>query len=222
MSEYEQRERRFNESLPGLFGQYAKALVFADAEGKMAYLEFVKGVMAEPNLTVSQKITLVKRKAVEIGVSLPVASVIDMSPFGIHEATLQMSMTVNASQSFGETKDKDLAVDSQTEVSGGWGPVKFKQHIGIKSRQSVHSEKKRSSDYTATTDAKMTMTRQEVPETLQKVMDTFGSVADKVMELNLRIIERQLENAAEDTADITDAEEYDPATDGGEPLAEAA
>ena len=222
MSEYEQRERRFNESLPGLFGQYAKALVFADAEGKMAYLEFVKGILAEPNLTVEQKITLIKRKAVEIGISLPAASVVDMSPFGIKEARLKMSMTVNASQSFAETKDKDLAVDSQTEVTGGWGPVKFKQHIGIKSRQSVHSEKKRSSDYSATTDAEMLMERQPVPETLQKVMDMFSSVADRTMELNLKIIERQLENVAEETADITEAAEYDPATDGGEPLAEAA
>ena len=222
MSEYEQRERRFNESLPGLFGMYAKSLVFADAEGKMAYLEFVKGVMAEPNLTVEQKITLIKRKAVSIGVSLPVASVIDMSPFGIKEAELNMSMTVNASQSFAQTKDSDVAVDSQTEITAGWGPVKVKQHIGLKSRQSVHSEKKRSSDYTATTDARMLMERQEVPETLQKVMDMFGAVAEKTMDLNMKIIERQLENALEETADVADAEEYDPATDAAEPLAEAA
>ena len=178
--------------------------------------------MAEPNLSVEQKITLIKRKAVTIGVSLPVASVIDMSPFGIKEARLKMSMTVNASQSSAQTKDSDVAVDSQTSVEAGWGPVKFKQHIGIKSRQSVHSEKKRSSDYSATTDAEMLMERQEVPETLQKVMDMFGNVADRTMELNMKIIERQLENVAEETADVTDAEEYDPATDTPEALDEAA
>ena len=74
MAEYGQRERRFNKSLPGHFANYTKGLVTADAEGKMQYLAFVKAILAEENVTIEQKISILTLKQpLSIGLSLPVA-----------------------------------------------------------------------------------------------------------------------------------------------------
>ena len=210
MEEYERRERRFNESLPGIFASYARGVMMAEAEGKMAFLEFVKGVLAEPNLTISQKMTIIDRKAFKIGVNMPVASVIDMSPVGIKRAVIKMSITTSDHQESASTKDKDVATDSQTDITAGWGPVKVKQHIGIKARLSNHSEKKRATDQTATTDAEMEIGRLPVPETLQKVLDMFSRVGDRVMGLNETIIGRQIEDAGNALADVSEAEDVEP------------
>ena len=210
MEEYERRERRFNESIPGIFANYARGVMMAEAEGKMAFLEFCKGVFAEPNLNIQQKMTIIDRKAFTLGFSVPAASVIDMSPVGIQKATIKMSITTSDHQESASTKDKDVATDSQTEITAGWGPVKVKQHIGIKARVSNHSEKKRVTDQTATTDAEMVIERQPVPETLSKIFDMQSRIADRVMNLNEKIIDRQIADAAEATSDVVAAEDVEP------------
>ena len=90
MAEYEQRERNFNRSLPGIFANYTTGLVIADAEGKLKYLEFVQAIFETPNLTIDQKISIIKSETpLSIGLSVPAASVIDISPLGVESASTQ-------------------------------------------------------------------------------------------------------------------------------------
>lgn len=202
MAEYGQRERRFNKSLPGHFANYTKGLVTADAEGKMQYLAFVKAILAEENVTIEQKISILTLKQpLSIGLSLPVAGVVDMSPVGIEEATLKMSMTVHASD-VAETS-KDASGSGEGKATFGWGLVKGS--VSMKVSTSTHSSRKRSSDYTSTTDAVLTIKRQPVPETLAKVLDTYSEVAKDAMAINQQIIARQVEAADEESEEVTDA-----------------
>jgi len=41
-STIEAQERAFNQSLAGLFGQYATCILLTEVESKMKYLEFIK------------------------------------------------------------------------------------------------------------------------------------------------------------------------------------
>ena len=195
MAEYEQRERNFNRSLPGIFANYTTGLVIADAEGKLKYLEFVQAIFETPNLTIDQRISIIKSETpLSIGLSVPAASVIDISPLGVESASLKMSMTVHASEV--QEKSLDSQTDSEVEVTAGWGPVKVKAKI--KASISTHSNHKRESDYTATTDAELKMTRQPVPETLAKIMDSFSEVAMEAMKINQQIITNEAAQASEE------------------------
>ena len=195
MAEYEQRERAFNQSLPGIFSNYAKGLVIADGEAKMQYLEFIKGVLAEPNITMEQKVSIINSKnPMTVGVSLPVASVVDISPFGIEKATIKCSMDVSASQ-VAESKT-DIASEAEGSGTVGWGFIKAK--VRVKASVAKHSSSKRSSDYRATTDAEMVMSRVQPPETLMRVMDMFAEVTEETMQINREIISRQAALAREE------------------------
>ena len=197
MAEYEERERAFNASLPGIFSRYGKSLVIADAEGKMQYLQFVQAVFAQDNFTVEQKISILNsQNPLTIGLSIPAASVVDMSPFGMDEAKLKMSMTIHASDVSAQTLDSESEAEGTGSI--GWGP--FKASVRVKASVSTHSERKRSSDYTATTDAELTMRRQNTPEALSKIMDMFSEVTQDAMKINQEIITSQGEAASNEVA----------------------
>ena len=207
MAEYEERERAFNDSLPGLFSNYAKSIGIADSESKMQYLEFVKAIFSEPNLTIDQKISIINSEnPLSIGLSIPVASVIDISPFGMDEANLKMSMTVHASDV--STTKSEASAEGSASATFGWGLIKGS--VKMKASASTASSRKRSSDYTATTDAELKMRRQPTPETLSKIMDTFGEVAGEAMKLNQQIIAAQVANAGNEMETKPDLIEESP------------
>ena len=193
MAEYSERERAFNNSVPGLFGQYTEAIVLADVKGKIAFLEFVKGVFTMENVTIQQKIDIIDRKAIKFGMSLPPSSLIDMTSVGIDTATLKMSMQVSASDESNFGSDTEASLSGEGRV--GWGP--FRVRVSMSAKQSIHSDRKRKSDYTATTDAELKMCRQPVPETLAKYMDMAAGIADKAMDINVALVSKQIEDAKE-------------------------
>ena len=188
MAQYSDRERAFNASLPGIFSSYSRSLVVADVEGKMQYLDFLKAIFSEPNLTIEQKISLLNSEnPLSIGISLPPISVIDPSPYGMDTVSLKMSMTVHANTS--EESSTDADIEGEGEGSIGWGPFKVK--VRVKASASKHSSKKRESDYTATTDAELTMKRQPMPETLAKIMDSLAAVTDTALAINQELVSKQ-------------------------------
>ena len=58
---------------------------------------------------------------------------------------------------------------------------------------STHSKNKRSSDYSATTDMKLHMSRHPVPEGLAKTLDAMNSVTQAANEINVAIARREVE-----------------------------
>ena len=164
----------------------------ADGHSKMNYLEFVRGVMALPNVDVSQKIAIINsNNPMKVAVNLPVASLIDMNPVGIDTATLKMSMDVSAAT----VSEDSLDASSEGEGSATFGWGLLKGSVRMKASVAKHSSTKRSSDYRATCDTELTMKRQPVPETLQRVIDMFAEVTDEAMAINRQIIAKQVEAA---------------------------
>ena len=77
------------------------------------------------------------------------------------------------------------------------------RRISIKASVAVHISKKRSSDYTATTDARMLLCQGLPPEGLMKIIDAITSNTMKGLDINKRLIDKQAERLTEkvDTLD---------------------
>lgn len=203
MATIEEQERAYNQSLPGIFGQYVKSIILSDVEGKLKFLEFVQQVFAMPNLTIEQKITLIDTNIpMQIGMSLPAASVLDVSPLGVEEARLKMSMTVRQSEM--SVSGVDAKVEAGAEFSAGIGPFKVGGHMSAS--VATKSENKRETDRSATTDAEIVLRRQPIPETLSKIMDMLGDVAKQTMDLNQQLIARQQAKITEEIAALPEPE----------------
>ena len=55
MAEYEERERRFNESLPGIVGNFMTAVSLADGQTRMKDVEITRQIFELPNVSLEQK-----------------------------------------------------------------------------------------------------------------------------------------------------------------------
>lgn len=197
MAQYEYREMRFNRSIPGIFANYTRGVVTADVQAKVEYLNFLNDIFATPNITLQQKIDIIGQKALDLGISIPAASVIDLSSPGVESAEISMSMTVSAHQE--NAGERAASGEVSGNVTGGWGPVKAS--VGFKAAASTKSSHKRSSDYSSTTDANLVIKRQPTPETLCKITDMMSEVTRKAMDINLIIIEQQTEAIMADLAE---------------------
>ena len=192
MTEYEGRERNYNNGLGKVIGSFAMGCVQADNAAKDAYVARQIALMGQepPNVDFLAKTNLIGiEQALETRVSVPKIILAPSTPLMIEKAFLPMDMTVSA-----HTED-NLSVQSDTEVEGsvkaGWGPISGE--LRIKAAVSVAKESKRSSDYTSTTHAEVTMVQGPAPEGLMKIIDSLNATTARALELNSILIEDQAE-----------------------------
>ena len=185
----------FNNSLPGLLSQFVSGVCTADHESKASYLNFLKEVFAMEDLTIAQKISILNQaQPQEVQVNLPAASVIDVSPAGMLETTVQFSMSTSAKR----TSQVDAAASTEASASGKAGFGIFSAQASMKATASVKSSQSRSSDYTAKTDVTMKLGRQAVPETLNKVMDALSQSIADTMAVNQQLATAQASEGSTD------------------------
>lgn len=201
MAEYADRERGFNEGVGDVLGDFAVAAIEADSASKDANIARYIDLLERPNVDFKAETSIIGLdQKLETGISVPVIAVAPIEPLVVAEAEMKMSMTVSAHQDQTDKSDKSVASDTEVEGSGGGGigPFRVKVRVkqGIKASMSTSSEKKRSSDYSATTDARILLKQGSPPEGLMKVIDALVSNTQKGLEINERLIEKQAQAMA--------------------------
>ena len=200
MAEYEARENRFNDSLAGRVGGFLKSVSLADGEARMQDVGIVQEIAKMDNVEFEQKIQmLTQEKPMLYKSSIPALAVVESRPLLAETVDLEMSMNVSASTTDESSKDKNLDSDTQidTELSGRLGLFKIgiKAHQGIKASNATHSSRKRQSDYSATTDMKLHMTRHPIAEGLAKAIDTQNAILQAAAEVNLAIVQANIDRS---------------------------
>ena len=192
MPEYEHREANYSNGLGKIIGSFAMGCVQADNLAKDAYVQRQIMMMGEdpPNVDFVARTNLVGlEQPLETRVSVPKIILAPSTPIMIERSFLSMDMTVSA-----HTED-NLSVQSDIEAEGsakiGYGPIGGE--LRIKASVSVAKENKRSSDYTSTTHAELTMVQGPAPEGLMKIIDSLNATTVRALELNSILIEDQAE-----------------------------
>ena len=190
MAEYENREARFNSTLPGIMASFALGMAEADNAMKDAYIERQIRLLNGDNAEFIARTSLVGLdECLETNISVPRTIVAPSEPAVIEQANMSMDMTVSAS-----TVD-NLSVSSETEAEGeaGFNAGMFSGNMRLKANVSVAKDQKRASDYTSTVHADLSIRQGRTPEGLQKIIDAMNRSVDKALELNADIVEQQYE-----------------------------
>ena len=195
MAEFVQRENRYNNGLADIVQSFAIGCVIADNAAKDAYVERQIKLMNQekPNVDFVAKTTLIGiEQPLETKVSVPKIVLAPSDSFIIERANLTLDMTVSAHA------EDNLSVKSDTEVEGSAkvGLGLFSASMRVKASVSVASDKKRSSDYTSTTHADLTMCQGPAPEGLMKIIDSLNATTVRALELNSVLIDAQATAAA--------------------------
>lgn len=189
-----EQEMNFAKTIPGIFSSYTKSIMTSSCEGKLQFAKFVQAICEMPNLNIDQKIDIINSKQpMNFGVSVPVATVVDMAPVDVSQATLKMSMTVHNTQQ--QDVESEVKGGADVQATLGWGP--FKASVKANASYSRHSSDKRSTDQTSTVDAELVIARQPVPEGLAKILDECNEVVQGAMEINKSLVSRQAAVAAD-------------------------
>ena len=200
MSEYENREAKFNAGLGQVIGGFATSAVHADTLAKLAYIERTEMLLEKENINFTTETTLVNLDTpLQTRISVPPLTLLDNKPLQIDEAAIDLSMTVHAST------DETFNINSTTQTDGSLNYGLFGQGASVKLRAklSVDKSHKRHSDYTATTTARLVM-RQGMPsEGMSKLLDALVQQTEKALSLNEIIIDKQADKLAKDTASLT-------------------
>lgn len=200
MSEYENREAKFNAGLGQVIGGFATSAVHADTLAKLAYIERTEMLLEKENINFTTETTLVNLDTpLQTRISVPPLTLLDNKPLQIDEAAIDLSMTVHAST------DETFNINSTTQTDGSLNYGLFGQGASVKlsAKLSVDKSHKRHSDYTATTTARLVM-RQGMPsEGMSKLLDALVQQTEKALSLNEIIIDKQADKLAKDTASLT-------------------
>lgn len=200
MSEYENREARFNANLGQVIGGFATSAVHADTLAKLAYVERTQMLLEQDNVDFTTETSLVNMDTpLQTRISVPPITLLDNRPLEIDEASIELSMTVHAATD--ETLNTNLS--TQTDGSLNYGLFGQGAAIKISAKMTVDKSHKRHSDYTATTTARLVM-RQGMPsEGMSKLLDALVQQTEKALSLNEIIIDKQADKLAKDTASLT-------------------
>ena len=205
MPQYEGREKRFNQDLPGIVGNFMTAVSMADGKARMQDLAIVQEIAKMPNVELSQKIELLTQtKPVVYKSSIPALAAVESRPFLAETVDLEMSMNVSASTT--DEKSVDSKTDVATQFSFRAGL--FRASGSMKASVSTHSSKKRQSDYSATTDMKLHMIRHPLAEGLAKAIDTQNLILQKAAEADMAVITANLENSINDPEKVPALPDY--------------
>ena len=200
MSEYENREAKFNAGLGQVIGGFATSAVHADTLAKLAYIERTEMLLEKENINFTTQTTLVNLDTpLQTRISVPPLTLLDNKPLQIDEAAIDLSMTVHAST------DETFNINSTTQTDGSLNYGLFGQGASVKlsAKLSVDKSHKRHSDYTATTTARLVM-RQGMPsEGMSKLLDALVRQTEKALSLNEIILDKQADKLAKDTSSLT-------------------
>ena len=199
---FAERERQFNDSIGGAIAGFAIAAVNADSAAKDAGLARTMELLERPNVDFKGAVNVIGvDQPLETRVSVPVVSVVRADPIVVDEAKITMDMTVS------EHMENTFTAKSETESSfTASAGILYKASLGIKSRLSLEGSRKRSSDYTATTHAELTMRQAEPAEGLAKLIDQMNNFTQTAMEINAAIVQKQAKKAVEEDV-IQDADQ---------------
>ena len=199
MSEYENREAKFNAGLGQVIGGFATSAVHADTLAKLAYIERTEMLLEKENINFTTETTLVNLDTpLQTRISVPPLTLLDNKPLQIDEAAIDLSMTVHAST------DETFNINSTTQTNGSLNYGLFGQGASVKlsAKLSVDKSHKRHSDYTATTTARLVM-RQGMPsEGMSKLLDALVRQTEKALSLNEIILDKQADKLAKDTSSL--------------------
>ena len=187
------REAAFNKSIGGTMANFAMAAVIADSAAKDANIVRILELLERPNIDMSATTSLVGLDSnLETRINVPVVAISPINPLIVDNAHIVMDMSVSAHQS------DNLNVKSDTTVSAtaSFGVGLFKISGTLTANVSVAKEQKRSSDYSATTHAELTLKQGDVPEGLAKIIDSMNSTVQKGLQLNEQLISKQAEKLA--------------------------
>jgi len=160
---FAEREAAFNKSIGGTMANFAMAAVIADSAAKDANIVRILELLERPNIDMSATTSLVGLDSnLEARINVPVVAISPINPLIVDNAHIVMDMSVSAHQS------DTLNVKSDTTVSAtaSFGIGLFKISGTLTANVSVAKEQKRSSDYSATTHAELTLKQGDVPEGL--------------------------------------------------------
>ena len=203
MSEYENRERNYNDNLGQVVGRFCTAIVEADAEAKDAHTKRVLQLVDKPNAQFLAESNLIGiEEKLQTKVSVPVISIVQSNPIEIESAKLTLDMNVSAAT----TDTLNVGSESKVEGSGkiGWGP--FSIGVKITADVSVAKETKRQSDYRSTTHAEVTMVQGKIPEGLSLIIDSLNKTTTKALEINQALIQSRSQGLAQAAIEAPDVE----------------
>ena len=201
MSEYENREARFNANLGQVIGGFATSAVHADTLAKLAYVERTQMLLEQDNVDFTTETSLVNMDTpLQTRISVPPITLLDNRPLEIDEASIELSMTVHAATD--ETLNTNLS--TQTDGSLNYGLFGQGAAIKISAKMTVDKSHKRHSDYTSTTTARLVMRQGMVAEGMARVMDALSRQTEKALALNEIILDRQADKLAQDTSELGD------------------
>lgn len=213
--------RSFQKDLPGVVGSFMTSISDADVRRQVAWTRQLQS-MFEPDK--SGKVPTVDLKthldfseksasgggtdlSTDVGVQFPVGLAIMGDQLAGSESTFNFSMNLDAS-ALDETQ-------SQTDVGGEgevhWGIGPFSVGVKVHAEMSSHSDHKRESDFRATCDATLTMTRVPTPEPVQRALDVWSDLVT----VQGQIARARMTDAAQKTAQAQKLIPASPDSGGG-------
>ena len=198
--QYEGRAKAFNDDLGGVISSFAVAAVLADKSAKDASLQRLLEVLKYPNVDLDATTTLVGAKSpLETKISVPPVVLMNNQSLEVQSATLHMSMNVSAQDAAEAQAEYGGTLNAEGKI--GWGP--FSLSAKMSAQVSVSSSRKRSSDYSSTTDAQLVMAQSPAPEGLAKVIDAIGETVAVGLKLNEQIMKVAAGTIAKDLLPAT-------------------
>ena len=202
MNDFEGREQNFSANMGHTLGAFCRHVVEADNNAKDAFIQRVMKLIELPNIDIKTESSLIGLdEKLQTHLSVPPVIIAPVNPIEIQEATLDMSMEVSAHQ------EETTSVASETEVSGsakiGLGMI-GSIRVSVKANVSVSNERKRTSDYRATTDVHVAFKQGETPEGVSRLLDSINSTVSKSLEINEKLVDaksRKLIGAVDEAID---------------------
>ena len=187
MAEYENRERSYAVTMGDTLGAFCRHVVEADNAAKGAYVQRIVDLAGLENLELKAEANLIGLdESLQTHISVPPAVIAPVQPIEIDDARLDMSMEVSAHT------ESTTSIKSESEAEGkgsvNLGPF-GKIGVSIKANVSVGKERKRSSDYRATTEVHVSFKQGETPEGVSRILDSINGTVSKSLEVNERLID---------------------------------
>lgn len=199
------RENQFNDSLAGRVSSFMLGTSLADGQARMQDAMILQQILKLPNIEATQIIDVLDaEKPLVYKANMPAAMLAELRPFLAERAELSMSMNVHAAV------EESSSVKTDTEVSGSAsvGFLFWKASMSMKANVATSNDKKRSSDYSATTDMKLTMTRHDLPEGVAIIKNGMEEIARGANQLIVaKNAQRLAELQAEDKVPLPDKAE---------------
>ena len=207
MAQYAHREKSFNNSLPGIVSGFMVSVAEGDADARMRNVELLQAVMKMDDVSLEAKISILNREDPAVfALTTPALMHAELRPFLAEFVEMDMSMNVHASTV------EEKSVDSKTDAKASGGGLFAK--ASIQATVSTHSSKKRASDYSATTDMRMRMSRHGAVEGTSRTLDALLQFTDAFNQVNIDLGKAEAARIAGEGPSLPEPSEED---EGGEP-----